>query len=89
MNAPVKDFTKMVLNDYNLGGKSPALSVIVEAVQWALLRLDCDFWILLFLFFFNKAEQVFAIVTVAFLLLVLQKSAICGPYASGYEREFR
>ena len=52
MNAPVKDFTKMVLNDYNLGGKSPALSVIVEAVQWALLRLDCDFWILLFLFFF-------------------------------------
>ncbi len=43
MNAPVKDFTKMVLNDYNLGGQSPALSVIVEAVQWALLRLDCDF----------------------------------------------
>ena len=38
---------------------------------------------------FNKAEHVFAIVTVAFLLLVLQKSAICGPYASGYEREFR
>ena len=38
---------------------------------------------------FNKAEHVFAIVTVAFLLLVLQKSAICGPYASGYERECR
>lgn len=40
MNAPITDFTKMELHDYNLGGQSPSLSVIVEGVQWALLRLE-------------------------------------------------
>jgi len=36
--APAKDFTKMDLQDYHLAGQQPALSTIVEAVQWAMQR---------------------------------------------------
>jgi hypothetical protein len=72
-NAPIKDFTKMELHDYNLVGQSPSLSVIVEGVQWAILRFEppCGSTAVL--------KPVFAMTTIMF---YSQKSTICGAHAS-------